>query len=122
MQEIKLANVTIDCGDEKALCSFYSQLLGWESMEMFGHAAVRGPGGLIFLFVQEEDYVPCGWPEQEGQQQKQIHFDFLAEDVPAAVARAEELGAVRSREQFGGQHFVTMLDPAGHPFCLCAHG
>jgi hypothetical protein len=22
--------------------------------------------------------------------------------------------------QFGGSEWVTMIDPAGHPFCLCA--
>ena len=90
--------------------------------ELFGHPAVVSENGVIFLFIQEEDYVPCVWPEEEGRQQKQVHFDFLVPDVAAAAARAESLGAVKAHAQFGGEHFTTMLDPAGHPFCLCAQG
>ncbi|WP_242942799.1 VOC family protein [Papillibacter cinnamivorans] len=74
----------------------------------------------MFLFIQEEGYVPPVWPEEEGMQQKQMHFDFQVSDVPSAVRQAEALGAVRAKAQFGETHFVTMLDPAGHPFCLCA--
>ena len=48
-----------------------------------------------------------------------MHFDFQVEDVPEAVKKAEFLGAVQAKAQFGGEHFTTMLDPAGHPFCLC---
>ena len=35
------------------------------------------------------------------------------------VQKAEQLGATKSEAQFGGSDFVTMFDPAGHPFCLC---
>lgn len=48
-----------------------------------------------------------------------MHFDFQVDDVAAAVGKAEALGAVKTEAQFGGNLFVTMLDPAGHPFCLC---
>ena len=58
-------------------------------------------------------------PEENGRQQKQMHFDFQVDDVAAAVGKAEALGAVKTEAQFGGNLFVTMLDPAGHPFCLC---
>lgn len=47
-----------------------------------------------------------------------IRFGTLSIDCPDA-ARAEALGAERAPAQFGGADFVTMLDPAGHPFCLC---
>lgn len=120
--EIKLADIVVDCADEQALCAFYVGLLGWKQSELFGHPAVVSENGVMFLFVQEEDYVPCVWPEAEGRQQKQMHFDFLVSDVTAAVARAEALGAKKAAIQFGGEHFTTMLDPAGHPFCLCAEG
>lgn len=119
---IRLADLVVDCPDEKRLCDFYEGLLGWKRTELFGHPAVLSESGVMFLFVQEEDYVPPVWPEAEGQQQKQVHFDFLVPDVPAAVRLAESLGAVKAAAQFGGDHFTTMLDPAGHPFCLCATG
>lgn len=118
-KQVSLADLVIDCPDEKKLCNFYLELLGWERLSLFGHPAAVNENGLMLLFVQEDDYVPPVWPEEEGKQQKQIHLDFLVPDVDAAVAKAESLGAVKTEEQFGADIFTTMLDPAGHPFCLC---
>ena len=118
-KNIKFADIVVDCADEKKLCDFYEGLLGWERREMFGHPMLASENGTVFLFVQEEDYVSPVWPEQYGRQQKQMHFDFLVPDVAEAVRQALELGAVIAKDQFGGEHFTTMLDPAGHPFCLC---
>lgn len=121
--QIRLADIVVDCAEEQALCSFYVGLLGWHKTELFGHPAATSPdGAVMLLFVQEEDYVPPVWPEEEGQQQKQVHFDFLVPNVAEAVTHAESLGATKAATQFGGEHFTTMLDPAGHPFCLCAEG
>lgn len=120
MKDITLGNVMVDCNDEEKLCEFYHQLLGWERCVMFERPAVRSKNGIVFLFIQEDDYVPPVWPEQMGRQQKQMHFDFQVPNVPEAVHLAETLGAVKAKSQFGGEHFTTMLDPAGHPFCLCA--
>lgn len=120
IQGIRLGNVMVDCGDEEALCAFYQSLLGWESLRMYDRPALRGDSGLVILFIQEEDYVPPVWPEAEGRQQKQMHFDFQVPDVAVAVETAISLGARKAPEQFGGDDFVTLTDPAGHPFCLCA--
>jgi catechol 2,3-dioxygenase-like lactoylglutathione lyase family enzyme len=119
VEGIKLANVTVDCADAKGLGDFYARFLGWEKVEMFGMPALKGAGGMTLLFVGEEDYVPPVWPEQPGKQQKQIHFDFVVKDIAAAVKDAESLGAVKTKDQFGGDHFTTLLDPAGHPICIC---
>ena len=119
MKEVALGNIMVDCGDEKALQAFYGQMLNWESCVLFGRPAVRSAGGVVLLFCQEEDYVPPVWPEQDGCQQKQMHFDFQVDSVPEAVEKALRLGAVKAPAQYGGEEFVTMLDPAGHPFCLC---
>ena len=107
--EVTLGNVMVDCDDERKLQTFYSKLLGWESSS----------SGIVFLFVEEEGYVPPVWPEEAGRQQKQMHFDFQVDNVMEMVKRAELLGAVKSKVQFGGKDYVTMFDPAGHPFCLC---
>lgn len=117
--EIVLGNVMVDCDDEKKLQKFYGELLGWEMCELYARPAVRSSSGIVFLFVEEEDYIRPVWPEEPGQQQKQLHFDFQVENVKEAVERAEALGATKSKVQFGGNDFVTMFDPAGHPFCLC---
>ena len=121
IQEIRLGNVMVDCDDEQKLCEFYHQLLGWEKCELFERPAVRSENGIVFLFIQEKNYIPPIWPEESGKQQKQMHFDFQVPDVPAAVQQAETLGAAKVELQFGGKHFTTMIDPAGHPFCLCAN-
>ena len=117
--EVRLGNVMVDCGDEQTLQRFYGQLLNWETTTLFGRPAVRSAEGVVFLFCQEEDYVPPVWPEKDGCQQKQMHFDFQVDSVPEAVEKALELGAVKAPVQYGGEQFVTLLDPAGHPFCLC---
>jgi predicted enzyme related to lactoylglutathione lyase len=118
-KEIKLGNVMIDCSNQLELRDFYSALLEWEKCEMYNLPAVRSSNGIVFLFCQEEDYTPPIWPEINGCQQKQMHFDFGVQDLAQMVHRAEDLGAVKSASQFGGDDFVTMIDPAGHPFCLC---
>lgn len=117
--EVTLGNIMVDCDDETKLQKFYGELLGWELCELYARPAVRSSTGVVFLFIEEADYVRPVWPEKPGKQQKQMHFDFQVEDVAEMVKKAEALGAVKAEVQFGGEDFVTMLDPAGHPFCLC---
>ena len=117
--EVILGNVMVDCDDEKKLQKFYSELLGWEMCELFARPAVRSSTGIVFLFIEEEDYIRPVWPEEERKQQKQMHFDFQVDNVLEMVRKAELLGAVKAEAQFGGNDFVTMFDPSGHPFCLC---
>lgn len=116
--EVRLADLVIDCPDAEKLSRFYHQLLGWKTAELFGNPALVSENGVMLVFVQEADYMPPVWPEIEGCQQKQVHFDFLVPDLNAALSLAEDLGARKADTQFGGGQFVTMLDPAGHPFCL----
>lgn len=120
MDKVNLGNVMVDCNNEQELCQFYHQLLGWEKCIMYGRPAVRSENGVVFLFMEEKEYVPPIWPEIKGAQQKQMHFDFQVPSVEEAVIYAESIGAIKVPDQFGNGHFVTMLDPAGHPFCLCA--
>jgi predicted enzyme related to lactoylglutathione lyase len=116
-----LGNVGIDCQDAQKLQNFYAELLGWEKCEMYGCPAVCAPSGIVFLFdCADYDYIQPVWPEQPGYQQKQMHFDFQVDDLPTAVIQAESIGAVKADSQYGGDNFVTLFDPEGHPFCLCA--
>lgn len=116
---ICLGNVGIDCKDANKLQNFYCELLGFEKKEMYDCPAAVGQDGLVLLFDSEDDYVPPVWPEENGMQQKQMHFDFQVDDLMTAVQEAQRLGAVKAENQYGGDHFVTMFDPEGHPFCLC---
>ena len=119
VDEVVLGNVMVDCDDERKLQRFYGELLGWEMCELFARPAVSSSSGIVFLFIEEKDYVPPVWPEDTGKQQKQMHFDFQVDSVAEMVKKAESLGAKKAESQFGGNDFVTMFDPAGHPFCLC---
>ena len=119
VDEVVLGNVMVDCDDERKLQRFYGELLGWEMCELFARPAVSSSSGIVFLFIEEKDYVPPVWPENTGKQQKQMHFDFQVDNVAEMVKKAESLGAKKAESQFGGNDFVTMFDPAGHPFCLC---
>ena len=119
VDEVVLGNVMVDCNDERKLQRFYGELLGWEMCELFARPAVSSSSGIVFLFIEEKDYVPPVWPEDTGKQQKQMHFDFQVDNVAEMVKKAESLGAKKAESQFGGNDFVTMFDPAGHPFCLC---
>ena len=117
--EVTLGNIMVDCEDEKKLQRFHPDLLGWARCELLDRPAVRSSSGIVFLFIQEPGYVRPVWPEETGRQQKQMHFDFQVEDIQEMADKAERLGAVKAKAQFGGNDFVTMIDPSGHPFCLC---
>lgn len=118
---ICIGDISIDCKDTTKLRDFYANLLGWTKKTIYGCPAAVAENGLIILFQGcEIEYVPPVWPEEAGKQQKQIHFNFQIDDLPSAVKQAEELGAVKAASQYGGAYYVTMLDPEGHPFCLCA--
>jgi len=47
-----------------------------------------------------------------------MHLDFYVDDLAAATARAIDLGA-REAGVDAGRTYITLLDPSGHPFCLC---
>ena len=82
--------------------------------------ALIGDNGLLILFMGcDFEYIPPVWPEEPAKQQKQMHFDFQVDDLSYAVEEAIKLGATKAVAQYGGEHFVTMIDPEGHPFCLC---
>ena len=53
-----------------------------------------------------------------GKQQQMAHMDFAVNDLEKAVQYAMHCGAVVADKQFSDSWRV-MLDPAGHPFCLC---
>ena len=118
---ISFGNISIDCQNPELLRDFYANLLGWETFEIYGLFALKSSDGLTLLFMEPDlHYEKPVWPEEQGAQQKQMHLDFHVEDLESAVAEAELLGASKTEAQFGDGHFITMLDPEGHPFCLCA--
>ncbi len=115
----RLVSTVLGTPDPRSLGQFYSQLLGWpiktNEPDWVTLRPADGSPGLSFQL--EETHVPPNWPQQPGDQQMQMHLDIEVDDIPTAVAYAEQLGAKQAN--FQPQNNVrVMLDPAGHPFCL----
>jgi predicted enzyme related to lactoylglutathione lyase len=110
----------IEAPDPAALARFYSTLLGWPiGHEEPGTTILAPPEGPIFLvFQQATDYERPVWPPVDGEQRPMIHFDFQVGDLDEAVAEAIELGASMATAQ-PNDRVRVLVDPAGHPFCLC---
>lgn len=101
------------------MADFYSRLLGWEwtHPRTNGWAAVTSPTGMVMAFQEVEAYKPPVWPWQEGEQGQMLHLDFYVDDLEKAVEFAVSCGARIASEQYF-RTSRTMIDPAGHPFCL----
>ncbi|RJL31025.1 VOC family protein [Bailinhaonella thermotolerans] len=111
--------VVLGAPDVRELAGFYRRLLGWEVAED-GDEWLRlvPPGGGVGLsFQAEAEYVPPKWPARPGDQQMMMHLDIEVDDLEAAAAHAEALGAKRAGHQ-PQEDVLVLLDPAGHPFCL----
>ena len=107
----------IDCPDPEALATFYGAILDWEVQSQPDWAEIRADNGHSLCFQQVEDYRPPSWPGQDVPQQ--THLDVVVDDLDVAEEAVLKLGATKHEHQ-PGETFRVFLDPAGHPFCLCA--
>jgi predicted enzyme related to lactoylglutathione lyase len=110
----------IEAPDPGALARFYSELVGWPiGHEEPGTAILAPPGASSFVVFQKAtDYQRPIWPPVDGGQRPMMHFDFQVGDLESAVQEALALGATLAEHQ-PNEHVRVLLDPAGHPFCLC---
>lgn len=122
---IKFMGVVLDCKQPSKLAEFYADLLGGKAtdeMEYFSTVAIPGQSCTISCQL-DEDYTPPVWPGSQGEQLQMAHLDFAVEDLEASVSYALSLGATKPSVQYWqpgwGPQWVTLLDPEGHPFCLC---
>jgi catechol 2,3-dioxygenase-like lactoylglutathione lyase family enzyme len=117
---ITLAGVNVDCPDPARLVRFVVALTGMEYRAPDGEPPkLLASNGLLYLFQEVDDYRPPTWPSQGRGQQ--MHIDYIVDDLDAAVQHALSAGATKADLQ-PGSYYVVMLDPAGHPFCLCYRG
>jgi len=104
-----------DAAEIEKVGSFYAELAGWEVVrsdpDRFG---VRTADGQEVEFQRAPDHVAPRWPGQEHPQQ--FHLDLQTADPQAQAERAVGLGATRLAD---GPSWITLADPAGHPFDLC---
>ncbi len=120
---IRLKTVILECSDIPQLLSFYTGLLDWpvvyEQETFVGIHSNDEEMGIAFQY--DENYIPPVWPSQQGHQQMMVHLDFAVADkneLKEAIEKAIMLGGKMANKQYGGEEWVTMLDPAGHPFCF----
>ncbi|GLZ80361.1 glyoxalase [Actinorhabdospora filicis] len=125
---MRVSDIVIDCPDPAALARFYSGLLSGPTTGGIAGEIVREEddwvtvdlgGGPRLAFQLAPGHVPPAWPDPSRPQQ--FHLDLEVDDIDEARALAETLGARFVEEHVGerGYGFVVMIDPAGHPFCLC---
>jgi hypothetical protein len=116
--------ITPEPARARELAEFYHRLLGWPIVDIGpkgGWAQLRPPDGEIGPTINiEEDrsHARPVWPSRAGEQTATMHLDIGVDELDAAVAWALEAGATEAEHQ-PQLHVRVMLDPHGHPFCLC---
>ncbi len=111
----RLEVTVFDAPDIERLANFYTELTGWEIVRTEPDwITLRAGDGQEIAFQLAPDHVAPEWPGQ--QQPQQIHLDFQVDGYEAAAERAVALGATRLGN---GATWITLADPAGHPFDLC---
>ncbi len=114
MSKLVLDSIAVDCPDAVALAEFYAKLLNVDNRGDF----IYLPGEDVEIWFQEvEGYQPPTWPTQERGQQ--VHFEMVTNNIPAAVEHAISVGATKIEDQPDESEYTVMLDPVGHPFCMC---
>jgi catechol-2,3-dioxygenase len=111
----KLKTIVWDAPDIQALADFYVGAVGLTQHYADDEwVTLFSADGWRFGVQHAPDLVPAQWPDPEHPQQ--MHVDFRVADIEAAATHAESLGA---RRLSGNDHWITLADPAGHPFDLC---
>lgn len=111
----QLHTVVLDAADIEGLAAFYGELTGWKTLDQDSDwISLVTDSGQEIAFQLAADHVPPQWPGQEHPQQ--FHLDLTVNGIEAAAERAVKLGATRLGT---GASWITLADPAGHPFDLC---
>ena len=111
----ELTTIVIDCADPGSLAEFYRAVTGWKVTYQDEDSVQLGGGGPIQLgFQRIVGYRPPGWPDPA----KHAHLDLTVSDLDHAVEELLAIGATKPEFQPGGDGWVVLVDPEGHPFCL----
>lgn len=122
---IRWGAVCVDCSTDnfEDVVAFYRDILQVEvSQHEKRWAALMVDDRCINIQAQDW-YVPPVWPEDASAQTKMIHFEMDTRDMEAAVALVIRSGGMEAPHQPHDRdpnQLRVMLDPAGHPFCICA--
>jgi hypothetical protein len=106
----RINGILIDCNvdDIRAAAHFWAEALGRPVDP--GHPGTRGnyvmletPPGEWSVQIQRVDH------------ESRVHLDIETDDIPAEVARLEELGATVDERK---ERWVVMRAPSGQRFCI----
>jgi Glyoxalase-like domain len=106
--------VALDCGDPWRLGRFYQAFMGGELFASNNDFVVLRGAAIRLDFQRVENRRTPTWPDAGSP--RRVHLDFIVHDLAGAASLLVELGAERPAFQQGGQKFLVLLDPAGHPF------
>src|SRR5262245_35506291 len=112
-----LAAVGLDSADPRQLGAFYERLTGWRVARSSDHVVALDGGSIWLTIHRVADYQRPTWPNSDVP--KQMHFDFDVDDLDVAQSEAIEAGASLAETQPRPDEWRVLIDPEGHPFCLC---
>ena len=117
----RFPSIVLDCPDPLALATFYGTMLDWKVDtanfdESDGWIDVKADYGQCLSFQGVEDYKAPSGPARTCRSRCTSTSSSTTSTRPRRPCIA--LGATKHEHQ-PGTTFRVMLDPAGHPFCLC---
>lgn len=129
---VRIGALTIMAARPRMLGRFYSRLLNWPYIREeepapgdppdAGYALVCPPEGVVepaLNFDYQSNHRRPLWPTLAGEQTSTMHLDVTVDDLDTAVAWAIECGATVADLQPRPTEHRVIIDPEGHPICLC---
>jgi catechol 2,3-dioxygenase-like lactoylglutathione lyase family enzyme len=129
---IRVGAITILATRPLRLARFYSAFLGWSYLRADGtHPEDPDDANWVIVCPPEDVKEPAlefeynanhrqpVWPTVKGQQTPTMHFDVTVDDLDTAVVWALECGATVAELQARPNEHRVIIDPDGHPICLC---
>jgi GNAT superfamily N-acetyltransferase len=114
---VELGCVVLDCVDPGPVAEFWAAATGGEIVRRDADSAWLEVGGVDYIWRAVPEHRPPTWPASDVP--LQTHCDYWIDDLDAAEAALLALGArpaPHSSPRADGA--VTLLDPAGYPFCI----
>jgi hypothetical protein len=110
---LRVAAVSLDCGDHEELARFYASLLAGTLLWTREKSAAVESGGVVLVMQHVAGYQPPAWPGTPV-----VHLDLNGDAPVGELERhAVALGARPVYPQ-PDPRWRVLLDPAGHPFCI----
>ena len=111
---LRLANVTFDCDDPRAVAGFWSAALDRpvdpDPSDYFASIGMNTSDGPAWYFIRV--------PEPRTVKNR-VHVDLVADDREKEIARLLALGATRGPDHNEyGHSWTVMADPESNEFCV----